>query len=224
MLELLGEILPYALTIAISPVPIIAVILMLMSPRPRALGLAYLVGWLLGIVVATGAFTLLAGVLPEAEDSSAPKPVAVIIQIVLGVLLLLLAVKQWRSRPKNGAEAELPKWMQGINSMKPGVGLGLGFALEAVNPKNLLVAVAAGLAIGQRPFSTGATVVALLVFTLIAALTVLISVLLLLLMPAKAAEILEQIKAWLTANNTAIMMVLFVVLGGQLLGKGLGGL
>lgn len=223
MLGLFGEILPYALTIAISPVPIIAVILMLMSPRPRALGGTYLLGWILGIVAATGVFTALAGVLPEASEPSAPKPAVAVIQIVLGVLLLLLAIKQWRSRPKNGEEPELPKWMQGIDSMKPGAGLGLGFLLAAVNPKNLLVAAAAGLAIGQQT-DGGAAAVALLVFTLIAALTVLLPVLVFLAAPRKATEVLDHIREWLTANNTAIMVVLFVVLGGQLLGKGLGGL
>lgn len=224
MLELLGELLPYALTIAISPVPIIAVILMLMSPRPRALGASYLVGWILGIVAAAGVFTALAGVLPEASESTDPKPAVAIIQIILGALLLLLAIKQWRSRPKKGDEPELPKWMQGIDSMKPGIGLGLGFLLAAVNPKNLLVAAAAGLAIGQQEASGAATAAALGVFTLIAALTVLLPVLIFLVAPQKATQVLDQIREWLTANNTAIMVVLFVVLGGQLLGKGLGGI
>lgn len=61
MLEVLGSVLPTAVGIAISPIPLIAVILMLMSPRPRQLGLGFLVGWLLGVLVATTAFTLLAG-------------------------------------------------------------------------------------------------------------------------------------------------------------------
>lgn len=224
MLELLGELLPYALTIAISPVPIIAVILMLMSPRPRALGASYLVGWILGIVAAAGVFTALAGVLPDAGESTDRKPAVAIIQIIFGVLLLLLAIKQWRSRPKKGDEPELPKWMQGIDSMKPGIGLGLGFLLAAVNPKNLLVAAAAGLAIGQQEASGAVTAAALGVFTLIAALTVLLPVLIFLVASQKATQVLDQIRQWLTVNNTAIMMVLFVVLGGQLLGKGLGGI
>lgn len=224
MLALLGETLPYALTIAISPVPIIAVILMLMSPRPRALGLGYLLGWVLGIVLATGIFSALAGILPQTGGAAEPKPAVAVIQIILGILLLLLAMKQWRSRPKHGEEPELPKWMQGINSMKPAAGLGLGFLLAAVNPKNLLVAAAAGLAIGQQAEGAGATTGALLAFTLISALTVLLPVLLFLMAPAKSTQVLDQTREWLTANNAAIMVVLFVVLGGQLLGKGLGGL
>lgn len=224
MLEIIGDILPYALTIAISPVPIIAVILMLMSPRPRALGLAYLLGWLLGIVVATGIFTALAGVIPAAGESADPKPVVALIQLVLGLLLLLLAVKQWRSRPKAGDTPELPKWMQGINTMKPGAGLGLGFILAALNPKNLLVAAAAGVLVGQRANNAGEIVASLSVFTIVAGLSVIAPVLIFLLMPAKASKMLDQTRQWLTMHNAAIMVVLFVVLGGQLVGKGLGGL
>lgn len=224
MLELLGEVLPYAVTIAISPVPIIAVILMLMSPRPHGLGLGFLAGWVVGILVVTGLFSVLAGILPDPQDSAEPKPAVVIAQLVLGVLLLLLAVKQWRGRPRAGDQPELPKWMKSINSMKPGAGLGLGVLLAALNPKNLLVAAAAGLAMGQQDASGGTTVLALIIFTLISALTVLLPVSLFLLAPTKATEILDRIREWLTLHNAAIMVVLFAVLGGQLLGKGLAGL
>ena len=47
----LGSILPQAIGVAISPVPIIAVILMLFSKRARSNGPAFLVGWVLALVV-----------------------------------------------------------------------------------------------------------------------------------------------------------------------------
>jgi hypothetical protein len=59
----IGEILPFALGIAISPVPIIAVILMLFSKRAGSTSVGFLIGWLLGIIVATGIFTAIAGTL-----------------------------------------------------------------------------------------------------------------------------------------------------------------
>ena len=42
----IGDLLPLALGVAISPVPIIAVILMLLSPRAGAASLGFAVGWL----------------------------------------------------------------------------------------------------------------------------------------------------------------------------------
>ena len=42
MNEVMGQILPLALGVAISPIPIIAAILMLLSPRARATSVGYL--------------------------------------------------------------------------------------------------------------------------------------------------------------------------------------
>jgi Sap, sulfolipid-1-addressing protein len=45
--EAVGQSLPLAIGVALSPVPIIAVVLMLTTPRVRANGPAFVVGWLL---------------------------------------------------------------------------------------------------------------------------------------------------------------------------------
>lgn len=222
MNEVVGAILPNAVAIAISPIPIIAVILMLMSPRPKQLGLAFLIGWLAGVVVATTVMTLLAGVIPEADASGESQPVIGVIRIILGVLLLLLGVKQWRSRPAPGAEAKLPAWMSKIDSMGVPTALGLAFALAAINPKNLLVAAAAGTVIGRASLDVGGTAVAIACFTVIAALTVAIPVLFAVITPRNAAPVLEGIRTWLSSNNAAIMTVVFVVLGASVIGKGIG--
>lgn len=218
----LGEILPFAVTIAISPVPIIAIILMLMSPRPKPLGLAFLAGWIMGIAVAVGVFALLAGVIPEKAESLEPQPVLGSIQLLLGLGLGAVAIKQWRSRPKPGEVAKLPAWMAAIDTMKPPAALGLAALLAAVNPKNLLVAAAAGVAVGHSVLAAGAQLTVVLVFILVAALSVLAPVVVYLVAPAKAATILDGIRVWLTANNATIMVVVLVVLGFQLVGEGIG--
>jgi hypothetical protein len=50
----MGELLPLALGIAISPIPIIAIILMLITPKARSNGLAFLGGWMVGILAVGG--------------------------------------------------------------------------------------------------------------------------------------------------------------------------
>ena len=97
----IGDILPLALGIAISPIPILKDNRMLRSPTAKGTSVGFLLGWVAGIVVAVVLFTLLASVIPQ-NDSDASKPVAGVIKLVLGVLLLLLALRQWRSRPKAG--------------------------------------------------------------------------------------------------------------------------
>ena len=98
------------------------------------------------------------------------------ILLLLGAGLLLLALRQWRSRPAPGEQAALPKWMSAIDTMTAGKGFGLGFLLAAVNPKNLLMGAGAGLVIGSADLDTGDTVVAIVVFTVLAACSVAIPV------------------------------------------------
>ena len=217
----IGDILPLALGVAISPVPIIAVILMLLSPKARGTSIGFLLGWVLGILVAIVVFTLLSSVLPR-SDADQPKPVAGVITIVLGLGLLLLAVRQWRSRPAPGSEPAMPKWMAAIDTMTAGRALVLAFLIAALNPKNLLMAIAAGVAIGAGTTSTGTAAVAIIVYTVIAASTIAIPVIAYLVASKRMAGPLDSLRTWLLHNNATIMAVVLLVIGVVLIGKGLG--
>jgi threonine/homoserine/homoserine lactone efflux protein len=221
MNEVIGEILPLALGVAISPVPVIAVILMLLSPKAKSTSLGFMLGWVLGIVVAVVVFTLLASVLPEADDD-ASKPVAGTVKIVLGGLLLLLAAKQWRSRPDDGSEPALPGWMGAIDTMTAARAAVLGFLLSGLNPKNLLMGAAAGIAIGSATVTLTDSVVVVAVFTVIAASTVAVPVIAYLLASARMAAPLSSLRTWLVHNNSTVMAVLLLVIGVVLVGKGIG--
>lgn len=219
--DVIGGILPLALGVAVSPIPIIAAILMLLSSRARSNGLGFLGGWVLGITVAVVVFSLLGSIIPAA-DSDASKPVAGVVKIVLGVLLLLLALKQWRSRPVAGAEPILPKWMSAVDGMTPVTALGLGFLLSAVNPKNLLMAVGAGVDIGGGGLSAGGATVAIVVFVLLASSTVAVPVIGYLAASDRMKAPLESLRVWLVHNNAVVMGVLLLVIGVVMIGKGLG--
>jgi len=208
-------------TIAISPIPIIAAILVLLSPRARTVATAFLVGWVAGIAVAVVVVSLLSSSIPAA-DPDASKPVAGVVKTVLGVLLVLLAVRQWRARPAPGTTAAPPKWMAAIDSMTPVKAAGLAFLLAAVNPKNLMMAVAAGVTVGTSEASTGAVVWSLVVFVVIASLSIALPVVGFLVAGRRIAGPLATMRDWLTANNATIMAVLFLVIGVTTLGKGIG--
>lgn len=217
----IGDILTLALGVAISPIPIIAAILMLLSPKARVTGTGFLLGWVLGIVVAVTVFTLLSSVLPSAEEDEA-QPIKGVIQLVLGVLLLLLAARQWRGRPKSGEEPALPKWMKAIDTITFPKALGLGFLLSAVNPKNLLLAASAGVTIGAAGLDGGSIVVVIAIFTLIAASTVLVPVVGYLVAAEKLRGPLDALRGWLAKENAVIMAVLLLVIGVAIIGKGIG--
>ena len=219
----IGDLLPLGLSVAISPIPIAAVILMLLSRQAARTSTGFLAGWVTGIVVVTVVVLVLVG---QAGNTSAGKPstASSVLKLVFGVLALALAVRQWRERPKAGEAAEMPKWMSTIDSFTFGKALGLGFLLSAVNPKNLLMCLAAGTTIGAAHLSGGGDVVAVVVFTVIAASTVAIPVIGYLTARSKMAGPLESLRDWLTQNNATVMAVLLAVIGVVLLGKGISGL
>lgn len=222
MSQVIGEILPLAVGVAISPIPIIAAILMLLSPKARATSVGFMIGWLAGIVVAVLVFIALSSVIAQSDDGSSTT--AGVITIILGGLLVLLAVRQWRSRPTAGDEPEMPSWMAAIDSLTAAKGLGLGFLLAAVNPKNLLLAASAGVIIGSAGLSGSSLVVVVAIFTLIAGCTVLIPVIGYLIASDKLAGPLDSLRGWLVHNNATVMAVLLLVIGVNVIGKGIASL
>ena len=144
------------------------------------------------------------------------------IQLLLGAGLLVLALGQWRKRPKHGEEPALPKWMPAIDKVSFPLALGLGFLLSAVNPKNLLMAAAAGVDIGDAALSVGSTIWVIVIYAVIAASTVLIPVVGYLVAAERLRGPLDALRVWLAHENAVIMAVLLLVIGISLIGKGIG--
>ena len=215
----LGELLPLAVGVAISPIPIVATILMLLSPRAGGTSTGFGSGWVIGILVVTVIVVALSGSIDTDTGPSHSAGVAWV-KIVLGITLVVLAGKQWRDR----ADTAAPAWMQAIDRMTFVKATGLGVLLSAVNPKNLLLCVSAGVAIGTGGVSTGGKIVAVVVFTLLAASTVLIPVIGYALAADRLRGALDELKSWLQAHNHAVMAVVLLVMGAVVAGKGIAGL
>ena len=128
--------------------PIIAVVLMLGTPRARVNGPAFVAGWIVGLAVVGVIVLVVAGAAGASEDAE-PATWVGWLKIVLGLLLVLVAVKQWRGRPREGASGELPTWMRTIDTFTPGRSLAIAAALSGVNPKNLLLTAGAAATIAQ---------------------------------------------------------------------------
>lgn len=217
------DILPLAIGVALSPLPIVAVILMLFSKKARSTSLSFLLGWFLGITVVATVVVFVADPAQQAtggEDST----LTIILHLVLGVLLLFLAYRDWKKRPKPGEEVEVPKWMNSIDSMTAGKALVMGALLSGVNPKNLALILGAGVAIAAAGLNSTQTIIALIVFIIIACVSVAAPVIIYLVMGDKATPTLNSWKAWLTHNNATVMMVILLLFGVKLLADGLGAL
>jgi threonine/homoserine/homoserine lactone efflux protein len=220
----IGDILPLAVTVAISPLPIIAAILMLLSQRARANSVAFLLGWTLGVAVAATIFTLISALIDTGTGTAGPSVVVSVIKIVLGAVLIVTALLQWGRRPRGDAQPTMPKWMSAIDGITAPKAAGLGFVLSAVNPKNLIMAVSAGVAVGTSGLAVGLQVIAVAVFVVIAITTVAVPVVGYLVAADRIRAPLERLRGWLTANNSAIMSVLLLVIGVVSIGKGISGL
>ena len=219
MRAVIGEILPLSVGIAVGPLAIIAAVLMLLSPKAKSTSLGFLAGWVLGISLAVVTFTLLSLAMPK-QGSEGPSASGVV-KLILGGSLLLLGVLQWRTRPAEGEEAALPRWMASVDSMNPAKALGLGFLLTAINPKNLLIAASAGVIIGGAGLTVGQAATAITIYVLLAACTVLIPVSTYLVASTRVSGPLDQLGTWLVEHNNAILAVLFLVLGVAMIGKGI---
>lgn len=213
--DAIGQFLSYAVGVAISPVPIAALLLMLVTKKAKTNSPLFLLGWLVGLSVA-GAIVLL---IPGLEtDQGDPTTVNGIVKGVLGLLLLFAAVRAWRGRPQEGEVAEAPGWMERIEGFGGGAAFGVGVVLTAANPKNLLLTVGGAATIAAADLSTTEEWLALGVFVLIASLTILIPVIVYLVLGDKAEEAMINTKDWLIQNNSTVMSVLLLLVGISLIG------
>lgn len=220
--QALGQVLPLAVGVAISPVPIIAVILMLGTRRGRVNGPVFLAGWAAGLAV-VGAIVLLASNGASSGGGGPPSTWRSILDLVVGVLLVFVALRAWRGRPRGSEEPELPGWLRAVDTFTPRRSAALAVALAAVNPKNLLLTIAAASAIGQADAGTGGQVIALAVFVLVATLGPGLPVVAARALGDRADELLADVKRWMARHNGAIMTVICLVLAAKSIGDAISG-
>ncbi|OYX58833.1 MAG: hypothetical protein B7Y93_01190 [Micrococcales bacterium 32-70-13] len=221
MLDALSEMLPLAVALALSPLAIASVVLMLLSSRPRAASMAFLLGFLLAIVAVSAAGYLLAAALPHDGETSISAPWML---LALGIAAILLAVRQWRSRPRAGDELELPSWIAKVEAITTPSALVMGAFFGGLKPKNLLLSIGIGVSLEAAPVSTTEAAVVVIVVALIAALPIMVPVVASLVALDRLGAPLERLRSWLTQHNAAMVGAILLLVGVLLVGTGLGGI
>ena len=213
---MLGQTLPYALGILLSPLPVIPVLFMLLGPRPRQSSIGYAVGWCCGVAFFTEIFVLISVFITTIESTPHWLKWAV---FPLGIALLLLAIQRWsvRHKPK-----PLPGWMTALETASPAKAFGLGFLVSIVSSPVFLIG--AGLTIGTASQAAAKDAFDVLTFTVIASGLVILPVVLYLIAGKSVASALLASKQWLERNYATVSTVILFVFGVLILMKGIGSL
>ena len=211
--------LTFAIGVALSPLAVIAVILMLVSRRARTNGLLFLLGWVVTLAVVSGVVYVVSHEAYEAEHRRrlrhdlvgpdharrGPSP---------------MASRSWLKRPSPGTEPELPKWLASVEDLKAARAFGLAVLLAGVKPKNLILSVGAAGALARLDPTPSEAAVALAVFLVGASLSVAVPVVAYLVSSERAEVTLESLKSWLLLHHAAMMTVLLLVFGVYMVGNG----
>ena len=218
MLSALGPLLPIAVAVAVSSVPIMATILILLSPKRNQSAIPFLIGWVVGMAAVVVIAAVGANALPVRPFRAQQKAIA-IGQIVVGIALLLAAVLAWR-RAARSPKDRGNGWLGRIDRVGPVAALGLAFALN-LRPKALLLGAAAGLSIAGSSLKAADAAVVVAIYVGLAASTVIVPIVVTLVAPARMKPRLVLARDWLSQNSAHITVVVLVMVGFVILGAGL---
>jgi threonine/homoserine/homoserine lactone efflux protein len=205
----LGQLIPLALVVAMSPLTIIpAIVLVLQSARARPTGLAFLAGWLVGLAATTTVFVQLPRLL---DGLSRPAPTwAGWVRIGVGVALVAFGVWRWLTRHR---VTKQPAWLNRLGRITPAGAGAVGLGLILVNPKVLVMNAAAGLVIGTAGLGAPGAGLAVAYYTAIAGSTVLTPILAYAVAGDRVDHQLERMKYWMERQHAVLMAGFLAVVG-----------
>jgi hypothetical protein len=235
--QLVLNLIPLLFGILLSPLALMALIAVLVSQRARVNGLAFALGWVAGIALVLWVFFALFGALQVRAVRHPPFWIPVV-QLVVGVVLVAAAVSVYRrgrarieqmaaaSSPRQVAAAapQLPGWLQQVEKFRPVRTFLLGLGLFVLNPVDASCAIIAALDARQTPVNDTTAAITLVVFGLVASLSIVAPVAVVLIRGPKAASFLARTRTWAAGNTHVLNAALLLVIGALQLQKGLSGM
>jgi hypothetical protein len=201
------------LAITLEPIPLTAFILVLASKGGVRKGAAFIFGWLVSLA-AVVALTILATGNEPPKPNTGPSLAALAVKILIGVVLVIIAVRQWRRMGKPKKPKKTPKWQTSIDNMSPWFAIALG---PLVQPWGL---VAAGVAVivGAK-LSSWQSYIGLFLFCLIATITYLVMEIYAGFWPDQTQAFLARTRTWIDTHTDQVIIVVSLILGFYLIGK-----
>ncbi|UOQ90392.1 GAP family protein [Agromyces endophyticus] len=220
VLEALVHVVPIAIAVAASSVPILVTLTILLSPNAERLSGPFLAGWLVGMTALVIGCTVLAEALPREGSGRKPNEAVGIAEIVVGVLIIAVAAIG-RLRKPGVASDEPPKWLASMNRLGPWEGFALGAVLN-LRPKSLLLIVAAALSVRGAELTTGQTAIVLVVFIVLGASTVAVPIIAAKVSPSRTAPKLTAMREWMARHSRTVTGLILLVIGVFVIVTGIG--
>ena len=213
----LADIVPLAVGVAFSPLPILALLLMLLSEHEIANARAFVIGWT-GTLAALATAALLTGLSFHTSDPSRAVRAA---EIATGVVLLAAAAVLWRRG--RGSQERASRWLRAFDGITPLRAGALASALALFNVKDTALSVGAGTVVSDAALTTGQNALALAIFTAIASVTILVPFAVASVSGERAVPTLRSWHAWFERNGTVLVAVVAAVAGVLFVAQGLRG-
>ena len=217
MAQALGSLLPLGIAAAVSTVPIMVTILLLLSDRRNQTALPYLIGWVVGTLFLVTVGIILASSIPEPRPRE-PDTIVGVLEIAIGCAIVALGVLTIR-RHSERVDGQEPAWTRAVSAFGPGRSLGLGLVLN-LRPKGVLLCAAASLSLHSANNGTEETAVLALVYTAIATSTVAVPIVATLLAPRRMEPRLIDARAWLDDNGGTVTAWIMAAIGVLITGVG----
>jgi hypothetical protein len=217
----LGALLPIAVAVAFSSVPLTITILILLSPNRGRAALPFLVGWVIGVAAVISLSAAGAAALSQPLRRGRDTAIAVL-EIVIGAALIVLAAIYLRRRSGTSSTG-LPRWLAAVDSFGSLVSFAIGVLLS-FRPKGLLLGIAAGLALNATSVRADDAVLLIIIYTVIATSTVVVPILASFAAPRRMEPKLISVRDWLTINGRILTSVMMFMIGAVILGSGVASL
>ena len=218
MWQALGALLPIAVAVAFSSVPLTVTILILLSPNRGRAALPFLIGWVIGVAAVISLSAAGAAALSKPLRRG-PDMAVVVLEILIGAALMVLAAIYLRRRsPASGTG--LPRWLAAVDSFGPVVCFAIAVVLS-LRPKGLLLGIAGGLALSAASLNADDAALLIIIYTGIASSTVVVPIIASLIAPQRMEPKLISARDWLIVNGRIVTSVMMFMIGVVILGYGL---
>jgi threonine/homoserine/homoserine lactone efflux protein len=201
------------LAVALDPLPLTAFLIVLPSQRGTIKGAAFVFGWLVSLAIVVTITVLATGNNPP-KPATAPSLASLAVKIVLGVVLVMIALRHIRARGRPKPPKKPPKWQEHVDNMSPWFALALAPTLQP------WVLIGAGAAtVVQAKLSSWESFLALFLYCVLASSSYLAMELYAVFRPAKSQAMLAKFRAWIDSHTNQGIIVGSLLIGFWLIGN-----